>query len=450
LVNRIAARLLRGPTVGRRAGVEVVEARATPATLGSLFELFSFNGNQYQTGAGAYRTYQHQHLMRADGPVSAVLDRRASIMGEARPAFQRFEKGKPADLYSARALELLRTPWPNGTFRQLVAICEADVASSGNSYWISLGNELVRLNPDYVTIVTGEVVIDGVEVGHRLLGYGVRHPNSQTAIALEAGQVAHYKPGAPVDEPFRGESWLAAVASDASSDIELTSYKGNYLKNGAMPSLAVTYEPTLSQEALEAFVPVFADKFTGSLNAGKVMHFLGGRDVKTVGATLDQLAYKAVQGAGETRIAAAAGVPASVAGFSEGMQGSSLNAGNYTATRRLFGDAKVRPLLGSLMEAFSTLIPPPSDSRLWYDDSGVSFFQEDVTDEANIRQTMAATIRSLIEAGYDPDAVVIAVTTGRMDALLGEHSGLTSVQLTPPGTDTPPAETSPPPTPNED
>jgi hypothetical protein len=296
------------------------------------------------------------------------------------------------------------------------------------------------VDPDYVTILAATFELEGVEIGTRLVGYIIRPPGSKgPGYGLDPTQLAHYKPGAPTAEPFRGESWLAAVASDATSDIELTSYKGNYLKNGAMPSLAVTYEPTLSQEALEAFVPVFAEKFTGQLNAGKVMHFLGGRDVKTVGATLDQLAFKAVQGAGETRIAAAAGVPASVAGFSEGMQGSSLNAGNYTATRRLFGDAKVRPLLGSLVEAFSVLVPAPAGSRLWYDDSGVSFFQEDVTDEANIRQTTAATIRSLIEAGYDPDAVVTAVTTGRMDGLIGQHSGLTSVQLTPPGDGTVPS-----------
>jgi hypothetical protein len=212
-----------------------------------------------------------------------------------------------------------------------------------------------------------------------------------------------------------------------------------------MPSIAVTYEPTLSQEQLEAFVPVFADKFTGALNAGKVMHFLGGRDVKTVGASLDDLAFKAVQGAGETRIAAAAGVPAAVAGFSEGMQGSSLNAGNYTATRRLFGDAKIRPLLGALVEAFSTLLPAPEGSRLWYDDSGVSFFQEDVTDEAQIRQMRASTIQVLINAGYEPDAAALYTDTGRIDQLIGQHTGLTSVQLTPPVDGTLPA--APPDTP---
>jgi hypothetical protein len=400
--------------------------------------LFRFNGNQYLSN-GKYKGYQTRYLMSSDGPVSAVLDRRASIMGEARPAFQRFEKGKPGELYSTRELEVLKHPWPGGTFRQLVAICESDVAATGNSYWVRIDDRLIRVDPDYVTIVTADVVVDGVEIGRELVGYLITPPNSRRdPLPMEATRIAHYRPGAPVDEPFRGESWLAAVCQDASSDIELTAYKGNYLKNGAMPSLAVTYEPTLAQEQLEAFVPVFADKFTGAMNAGKILHFLGGRDVKTVGATLDQLAFKAVQGAGETRIAAAAGVPATVAGFSEGMQGSSLNAGNYGASRRLFGDAKIRPNLGSLMEAFETLIPTPADSRLFYDDSGVSFFQEDVTDEAEIRATKASTIRQLIEAGYEPDAVVVAVTTGRYESLVGRHSGLTSVQLTPPGTGTAP------------
>jgi hypothetical protein len=357
------------------------------------------------------------------------------VMGEARPAFERFRKGEPDGLFSTPELGVLNMPWPGGSWRQLVAACEADVAACGNSYWARNGNELVRLSPDCVTIAVEEVKYDGVKVGERLLGYVVEEHAGQgrKAAAFAPNEIAHYRPGAPRDSQFRGESWLASVLLDASSDIELTSYKGNYLKNGAMPSIAVMYEPTIPQETLEAFVPVFASKFTGSMNAGKVMHFLGGRDVKTVGASLDDLGFKAVQGAGETRIAAAAGVPAVVAGFSEGMQGSSLNAGNYVATRRLFADAKIRPLLGSLCDAFTTLIRVPSDARLWFDDSGVSFFQEDVADEANIRQVTASTVRQLIEAGYEPDAAIVAVTTGRFDTLTGKHTGLTSVQLTPPG-----------------
>jgi hypothetical protein len=399
--------------------------------------LFSYNGHQYMTVP--FSNFNGEYLMGACGPVHAVIDRRASIMGEARPSFQRLERGKPTDLFSTPELEALKTPWPGGTFRHLVSICESDVAACGQSYWIRPDKYLARLDPEHTTIVVGKIVVEGVEVASRLLGY-VYQRSSADAVVFEPGEVAHYRPGPSTSEPFRGESWLAAVASDASSDIAMTQYKGSFLRNGAMPSLAVMYEPTVDMTQLEQFVGVFADKFTGAMNAGKVMHFLGGRDVKTVGATLDQLAFKAVQGAGETRIASAAGVPASVAGFSEGMQGSSLNAGNYGASRRLFGDAKIRPLLGSFFESFAPLVPPPLGARLWYDDSGVSFFQEDVMDEAEIMSRKALTIESLIRAGFKPDVAARAVHTQDFSLLEGGHTGLFSVQLQPPGT-----ESSPPP-----
>jgi hypothetical protein len=429
-----------GGTIQRQAEPQV-EARDAGLSWSAYQTLFSFNGNQYLVGK--FGGHASQYLIGACGPVHAVLDRRASIMGEARPVFQRLERGKPTEFFSTRDLEALKTPWAGGTFRQLVAICESDVASHGQSYWIRQGATLARLEPDWVTIVVEKVTVNDVEVGSRLLGYVVQKPSAQ-GVVLEPGQVAHYRPGPSIHEPFRGESWLASVASDASSDVEMTTYKGNYLKNGAMPSLAVMYEPTLDMTQLEQFVPQFASKFTGSMNAGKVMHFLGGRDVKTVGATLDQLSYKAVQGAGESRIAAAAGVPASVAGFSEGMQGSSLNAGNYSASRRLFGDAKIRPLLGSFCDAFANLVPAPDGARLWYDDSGVSFFQEDVMDEAEIRSRNALTIESLIRSGFKPDIAARAVHTDDFSILEGGHTGLFSVQLQPPGTEAPtPSEGTP-------
>lgn len=414
-----------GGTIQRRPPTTAIQQRSA-MSWEAYQTLFSFNGSQYLVGQ--FANANSRYLMCTCGPVSAVLDRRASVMGDVRPSWQRLENGEPTKLFSTPALDVLKQPWPGATFRILAAIAEADVAACGNSYWVRVGNELVRLDPEWVTIVTGEVLVNGAEVGYRLLGYAVQRPGHPGTI-LEPGEVAHYRPGAPADSPFRGESWLASVASDASSDVELTRYKGNYLRNGAMPSLAVMYEPTLSQATLEAFVPQFAAKFTGSLNAGKVMHFLGGRDVKTVGATLDDLAFKAVQGAGETRIAAAAGVPAVVSMFSEGLAGSSLNSGNYGASRRLFGDAKIRPLLGSFFDAFANIVRPPEGARLWYSDSQVAFFQEDVTDEANIRQLNAQTIKTLIEAGYIPDAAVVAATTGNLAGLVKQHTGKVSVQL---------------------
>ena len=153
--------------------------------------------------------------------------------------------------------------------------------------------------------------------------------------------------------------------------------------------------------------------------------------MKVVGANFDQLNLKSVQGAGETRIAAAAGVPASYLGISEGLAGSSLNAGNYVAARRRFADGTIRPLWRAACGALETLLTVPDPTvRLWYDDRDVAFLQEDVKDLADIKSREALTIESLIRAGFQPDSVVQAVTSGNYTVL--EHTGLYSVQLQPP------------------
>jgi hypothetical protein len=129
-------------------------------------------------------------------------------------------------------------------------------------------------------------------------------------------------------------------------------------------------------------------------------------------------------------------VPASIVGISEGLAGSALNSGNYTAARRRFADGTMRPLWRSACSALQVIArPPDAGARLWFDDRDVSFLQEDVKDEADIRAQHAQTIKTLVEAGYTPGSVVEAVTTGDFTVLA--HSGLLSVQLQEPGAQAP-------------
>ena len=74
----------------------------------------------------------------------------------------------------------------------------------------------------------------------------------------------------------------------------------------------------------------------------------------------------------------------------------------------------------------------PTDSRLWYDDRDIPFLREDLGEEATIRQNDAATVRNLIEAGYEPDVAVRFVQTSNLGVLLGGHTGKVSVQLNDP------------------
>src|SRR3990167_4485666 len=122
-----------------------------------------------------------------------------------------------------------------------------------------------------------------------------------------------------------------------------------------------------------------------------------------------------------------------ILGASEGLQGSSLNQGNFMAARRLVADMTLRPWWGNFAASMEVLVPPPAGSRLWYDDRHIPFLAEDVKDAAAIQQSLASTMKSLSDGGWEPDAVVAAVMAGDLRLLKGAHSGLFSVQLQPPG-----------------
>jgi hypothetical protein len=87
-----------------------------------------------------------------------------------------------------------------------------------------------------------------------------------------------------------------------------------------------------------------------------------------------------------------------------------------------------------------SLVAPPTGARLWYDDRDIPFLREDVKDQAEILAADASTTRQLVDAGFDPDAVVDAVAANDLGRLRGKHSNLYSVQLQPPGTVAAPAE----------
>lgn len=402
-----------------------------------LAQTFTFGGHTY--GSTMSKVAYGADAFDNNGPVFSLIAVRALVFSEARFAFQRFANSRPADLYGTAALRVLEQPWPGATTRDLLVQMELDASLYGNSYWILRGGELVRLDPTQVTVVYEKVLGDYQPLGQRLLGYSVQSDRTKPAEYLLPEEVAHYRP-LPSRQAFVGASWLSAVLPDVNVDGQMTTYKQAFLANGATPGLVVSFDSSVSKEAFDAFVAAMDASHEGVAKAGETLYLGGGADVKVVGSTFEQLALKATQGAGETRLASAAGVPASIVGFSEGMQGSSLNAGNYGATRRRFADGTMRSLWAAASGALATLVPPPdSGSRLWTDLRDVSFLQEDKADEAKINQIEAQTIRTLIEAGYIPDMVVQAVVTGDYGRLVGAHTGLTSVQLQAPAPDAPDA-----------
>ena len=403
---------------------------------------FQFNGIHYLVPSGSFSELTALQGMR-NPIVAACVAVRLLVFAEARLAWQPFSGGKPGNLFGNRELEIVESPWPTATTSDLLARMEVDGSYYGNSYWVRERSAffnrdiLTRLDPSNTVIVDAD--IGGYS--RQLLGYSVVDDAGHPVATWPANEVAHFRPLPDPNHPFRGRSWLDAILGDVTADAEMTRYKTAFLRNAATPNLAVTMDKgmDITPDGFDEFVEKMEASHRGVNNAFKTLYLGPGHDVKVVGANFEQLNIKNVQGGIETRVAMSAGVPAVIVGLAESMQGSSLNAGNYTAARRRFSDGTIRPLWRSAAGALETLLPKPAGgaSRLWFDDRDISFCQEDVKDAADIKQVEAQAIRTLVDAGFEPVTAVEAVRTG--DYGLLNHSGLYSVQLQPPQPDQPPA-----------
>lgn len=418
--------------VRRRASAP--EQRFSMSDYVALKNQFAFDGHLYNFG-----TSELSAAAGLENPiVAACIDVRTFVFRQMRFQFQAWENGRPGRMFGTPALRLLERPWASATTGDLLARMELDASAYGNSYWVAdpdVPGDLLRLEPKNVVIATSDAIGSGGRAyAKRLLGYYYVTDGGE-ANFWTPDEIAHYRPLPDKDHPYRGRTWLSSVLPDVGADKAITNYKAAFLRNNATPSMVITYDPSVSHEAFERFMEVINTKHSGAENAFKTLHLAGGADVKTIGMNFEQLALKATQGAGETRIASAAGVPAVILGISEGLQGSSLNSGNYGAARRRFSDVTMQSLWGSAADALAVLVPPPGGSRLKGVDADVAFLQEDVKDAADIRMADAQTIRTLVDGGFEPLTVVDAVNTGDFTKLV--HTGLTSVQLTPPGADAP-------------
>ena len=83
----------------------------------------------------------------------------------------------------------------------------------------------------------------------------------------------------------------------------------------------------------------------------------------------------------------------------------------------------------------SLITPPQRGAELWFDDRNIPFLQENADDRAEIRVKNAQALRALVDGGFNADAAVEYIQTNDLARLLGQHSGLLSVQIQPPGTD---------------
>lgn len=420
---------------------------------------------QYEV-SGASLSEISQRIYKTSGPIWSLIAVRMMLFGEARYRFQRMRDGVPGDLFSTADLQILDHPdgvdrrGVNG-LRRLAMRAEQDASLMGNGYLFrpdttlpereGMRDRVRRLRPDWVTLIYGSDsdhdyygdALDGELIAY---AYTPRMPNATTdktegpVTILYPHEVSHYAPYPDPEGYHRGMSWLTPVIREITADNWALDHKESFFRNGATTRLAVKVDPSIEKEDFEKLVAMIESHHTGPFNAYKTLYLGGGADPVPMTMNMKDLDYKAITGAGETRLAAAAGIHPVIVGFSEGLEGSALNAGNYQQVKRRVGDGTLRPLWGAFAESLEAIIPTPNDARIWYDEAGIAFIRDDSNDAAEILNKRATTIRTLTDAGFEPTTAIKAAQSGDLSQL--KHTGLFSVQLQPPGAGEMPADES--------
>jgi hypothetical protein len=432
--------------------------RPQDLSLDEYASFFTFGGVQYPVLQTTLGQLDQERIAQTTawaamthGPVFALILARQQVFSQIRFAWTHFQGSQPGDLFGTRELKVLERPWPGGTTSDLLGRIEWDVSTAGNAFIRRKAAGLFRLFPQWVIIVLGsqeEVANPAMAADTTVAGY-LWMPPSGKPLFFTPEQVAHIAPIPRPDAHFLGQSWLTPVLREVQADQAAIEHKWKFFENSATVNLAISFDPAVTVDAVKAFKALMEEEHQGVRNAFKTLYLGGGADPKPVGTTFRDMEYAVIQGRAESRLAAAAGVPPSWVGFSEGLQGSALNAGNFNSARRRFSDGTAVHWWGNVAASLEPILGQPHNQQgqliggasLWYD-ARIPFMREDAGDAAKIQSQQAQTIGTLVKDGFTPESAVKAVLNNDMSLL--SHSGLVSVQLLPPGEMIQPGDGQPP------
>ncbi len=349
--------------------------------------------------------------------VFAAILVRMALFSEAR--FQ-YQAKDDKHLFGNTDLARLEEPFvPDTTTGDLLARMQQDRCLAGNAYiWDAPGEDrLVRLRPDWTTIVSEKVQVAGGGWYRRPVGYWHEPPkgvlDSGEGFMVPAGECVHWAPQPDPAADFRGMSWLTPVMRDIQGDDGLGRYKIRYLENNASPNLLIKYAQKLAPGTVDAIRERAHARYGGVDNAFKTLILDGGADASVIGNSLSQMDFSGVSAVGIERILAAGNVPGVLVGL-EPLRGAGRG---YQESMQKFANIFARPEWRSACGALSQLLDVPAGNRLWYDTQDIAALQEGETARAQAALVRAQAVLAHRQAGCDLMSAVAAVESGDLTQL---------------------------------
>jgi len=362
---------------------------------------------------------------KGNGIIFGAILARMSLFSEATFAFQSFRDGSLNGAFTMdgrqnTSLRILENPWANGTTGELLCRMIQDADLAGNAYIWNTGTRLVRLRPDWVTIIS-ELKYDFLGREYReVIGYYYEPPEMQRDVEghphlFLVDEIVHWSPIPDPEATFRGMSWMTPVAREIMADYGMTEYKIKYLENAASPNLLVRYAARLGTESVKRVRNLIDSRHSGTENAFKTLVLDEGADVTVIGNSMEQMNFTTVQAAGENRILIASGVPGIVVGSKEGLSAATYS--NYEQALRRFADITMRPLWRSACAALSKFVKVPVDCRLWYNTTEIAALRQGEKDRAETLYVLSQAAKQLVDAGFERESVVKALQANDMNLL---------------------------------
>ena len=341
--------------------------------------------------------------------VFAALYVRMSLFAEA--TFQ-YQAKDDRHLFGNTTLEKLEVPFGTGsTSQQLLARMEQDVSLAGNSYtWDAPGEDrLVRLRPDWTTIVSELTAVGGGGQYRRKVGYWWEPPRSVMGqgrgFFIPADEVVHWAPIPDPNADFRGMSWLTPAYRDVQGDDGMTQYKVKYLDNAATPNVIIKYAQKLQPGTVDSIRERMKARYGGAANAFKTLVLDQGADFTVVGNSFSQMDFTGVMQAGTERILADAQVPGVLVGL-EPLRGAGRG---YQESMQKFANLWARPQWRSACGALEALLDVPGGNRLWFDTGDIAALQDGEMERGQTALVKAQALLALVQAGYTHESAVAAV-----------------------------------------
>ncbi len=392
----------------------------------------------------------HIAALRTSPPAFAAQMVRAMVLSQMRFVFRNppWHPTTPRRTFGNADLRILERPWPRATTGELISRMEWHAGLAGNAFVTRQPNRLRVLRPDWTAVLWGSELepdldrpmdaIDAEVVGYVYQAGGIFGSRGRLWTLLPE-DVAHWSPIPDPESPGMGMSWITPAIREIQGDRAATEHKLQFFKNGATPNMVVKGIPATTKTQFDELVEMMEAKHAGVANAYKTLYLTLGADATVVGSDLRQIDFKATQGNSETRIAFLSRVPAPILQIAEGLAGSSLNAGNFNAARRIWADSWIYPTLQDVAASVSPLVTVPSDAELWFDTADMPILREDAKDAAEINSVKASALRQLWDSGAETDSAIAVIAPEWVGRL--KHTGVFSVQLQEPGAQDAPKST---------